>query len=1203
MQAAAECVTTIFREMANETLITDLVAQEALDQLEALNGAMEETYKTFADVGKELAKGLKIPVEVQGDLGKIEQLYTKQMERAGEAAQRLTSIQQQQEKVIANTTNTISRQLAEQEKLNKAQRETYNEQQRGLDVANKTLGTYEQNITALARLTKEMEKLKAEKKAGTISTEEYLRRELELKTAKSELQKVLSNEAKMMQAAEGSYKQLSQELHRLKEAYMQLNEAEKKGAQGKALEKEIQDLDAHLKDLDADMGNFQRNVGNYAVAGKSLKAELRELTMQMAQMLADGVDPTSEAFLQVAERAGELKDAMDDAKATIKDYSNDTQALTQGVSVIETAVGGWQALEGAMSAFGMESKDAAAATQKLMGIMSLMNGIQKVSTEITTNGTGAYRAYHAILKLLGVEKAAFVTATKAEAVADAEVTAGATAAATAESATATATEAAAVASAEHTAAVGVETAALTGATAAATALKLALAALGIGAVIALVVTLYETIKEFNEEAEKSAEIVEEVAKANDEANASYLKSKGEMEMYIHTIENFNGTKEQEKALVDELNSKYGDALGHYQSLDQWKKALTTTGLAYIETLEWEAQAQADLNAMVAAQRNGNKEDEEFYRSQFESRMQTIMKERDRIRREIERNTPKPVTSPSKSTSSGRSTNRGGSTTDPAKEEENALKQMQSLIDEANKLYGDWEKTLAEKAIEMASVVTSTSAEALEEQRKQVEENYKKLSDLLEKDKEKTITETRAKYDAAIAEADKHKKDTTELTKAKDKAIETIEEQYRKRTEDKTAEMYETLEQMQRDYHNLRLQEITDNTQAEIAGITASYNDKLGVLRELYLEELRLAEGNEEKIAEIKERYAKENAEMAEDYAIRTTQATIDGLEEALKQEGLTDEQRAQMAGELAKTKIKLSELVTEAEADGLEQTAADEEKARRKRIEKVEQWADKVQEAVSAVSELLSSIYDGQIEKVEEELEAEQQHHDTQMAQIDELTEHGIITKEEAELRKREEEARTEKAQEALEKKKAQIQYKAAVAEKANTISQIAIATALAIMKASPNWINVALVAALGAVQLATAIAQPIKAYKEGTKGKPHTGGLAIVGDGGQQELVAYGRSLWLTPDTPTLVDLPKGAEVFPKVTEDLILQMASSLPTAIPRDKSSGQPLVINDYSELSQQSVLNTKRIVRALQAQERALSKMASAQRMADYLNRRL
>ena len=56
--------------MANETLITDLVAQDALDQLAALDKAMEGTLEQYQDIAKELAKGLKIPVEVQGDLDK-----------------------------------------------------------------------------------------------------------------------------------------------------------------------------------------------------------------------------------------------------------------------------------------------------------------------------------------------------------------------------------------------------------------------------------------------------------------------------------------------------------------------------------------------------------------------------------------------------------------------------------------------------------------------------------------------------------------------------------------------------------------------------------------------------------------------------------------------------------------------------------------------------------------------------------------------------------------------------------------------------------------------------------------------------------------------------------------------------------------------------------------------------------------------------
>ena len=146
--------------MANETLITDLVAQEALDQLEALDKAMEETLRNYASVAKEMAKGLKVPVEVQGDLDKLKNVYEQQMQRAGQATQQLTNIQRQQQQVIADTTNTISRQLAEQEKLNKTQREAFTQQQRALDVADNILGTHEQNVAALAKYNREMKNLK-----------------------------------------------------------------------------------------------------------------------------------------------------------------------------------------------------------------------------------------------------------------------------------------------------------------------------------------------------------------------------------------------------------------------------------------------------------------------------------------------------------------------------------------------------------------------------------------------------------------------------------------------------------------------------------------------------------------------------------------------------------------------------------------------------------------------------------------------------------------------------------------------------------------------------------------------------------------------------------------------------------------------------------------------------------------------------------
>ena len=1189
--------------MANETLITDLVAQEALDQLAALDEAMAETLEHYKGIATEMAKGLKIPVEVQGDLEKVEKVYEQQMQRAGQATQQLTNIQQQQAQVIANTTNTISRQLAEQEKLNKAQREAYTEQQRGLDIAKNVLGTHDQNVALLARYNKEMKNLKAAYKEGSVSAEEYTRRELELKTAKQELQKILNNETKMMQAAEGSYQRLSLEFERMKMAQKQLNEEQKNGAEGKALEKETQTLDAHLKDMAADMGEFQRNVGNYAIAGKSLRTELKELTMQMAQMLADGVDPTSEAFLEVAERAGVLKDAMEDAKDTIKDYSNDTQGLTQGISVLQTAVGGWQALEGAMSAFGMESEDAAKATQKLMGIMSLMNGIQKISTELTTNGTGAYRAYHAILKLLGIEKAALTTATAAEATAMQTEAVAATETAVAEGAVAAGTEAATVASGAHTAAVGVETVALTGATAAATALKLALAALGIGAVIALIVALYEGIKEFNKEAEETAERLEALNKDIKDSGKAAAETAGEMKYYTSVVNDFNGSAKEEKQLVEELNSKYGESLGYYQSLAQWKKALTDISETYLDVLKWEAEAQVLLHRYAEAQVDGDLKVAEEYLRRYTELSNIIKSQRGVLQRQIQLNggsTTKPGSSGSKSTRKG-STKKTGKTDNGAADAE---ADMQELIKEASEMMDKFRETEIDRNIAMNAIITDAAIDTYNRQLDVVRSLYEEKEKLIIKDRDQAIAAEQEKYDKAIAEAKKYKKDTTELADAREQAVAAIVSEYQQTIEDNDKALNDSIANMAAD----RLALIEDNNEMEIASITASHADKMGVLRELYLQELREAEGSEQKITEIRRRYAKEAAELTEQNAIEIAQASIKGLEEAIAMEDLSDEERERIAKELAKAKMDYAKAVANAEENELERTIDAEQEARDKRMDAIQDWAHKVGQAISAVSDLFSALYDGQISKIEEQMDLEQEHHDAQIAHIDELEEHGAITKEEAELRKREAEAATAKRTEELEKKKAALEYKQAVMQKVNSVAQIGIATALGIMQtfAQLGWPagipGAAIVAAMGAIQTAAALAQPIKAYKEGTKGKPHPGGLAIVGDGGKTELVVAGHNVWLTPDEPTLVDLPKGAQVFPEVTKETIERIGASLPTSIPRDKSSGQPVIINDYSALEERMAANTSAVTRNLASLEKTIAREMRRQSHDAYIKRR-
>jgi hypothetical protein len=195
-----------------------------------------------------------------------------------------------------------------------------------------------------------------------------------------------------------------------------------------------------------------------------------------------------------------------------------------------------------------------------------------------------------------------------------------------------------------------------------------------------------------------------------------------------------------------------------------------------------------------------------------------------------------------------------------------------------------------------------------------------------------------------------------------------------------------------------------------------------------------------------------------------------------------------------------------------------------------------------------------------------------------------------------------------LEKKKAQLQYKSAVMDKANKVAQIAISTALGIMQtfAQLGWPagipGAAFVAAMGAIQTATALAQPIKAYKEGTKGTPHPGGLAVVGDGGKAELVFIGNNAYITPDKPTLVNLPKGAEVIPDITQADVERMGASLTMNVPRDRKSGQPIIINDYTALEERVATNTKAMTRSLARLEDTMTREFRRQRHADLIKRR-
>lgn len=152
--------------------------------------------------------------------------------------------------------------------------------------------------------------------------------------------------------------------------------------------------------------------------------------------------------------------------------------------------------------------------------------------------------------------------------------------------------------------------------------------------------------------------------------------------------------------------------------------------------------------------------------------------------------------------------------------------------------------------------------------------------------------------------------------------------------------------------------------------------------------------------------------------------------------------------------------------------------------------------------------------------------------------------------------ARAAADREALERKQRQLDVQKAKFDKQVNIANIIFNTTRGIVAAltstPPNVPLSIYVGTIGAVQLARAIATPIPAYKTG--GTHAQDGLALVGDGGVSEYgVLPGGSIFKTPATPTLMNMPKGTVIYPndqKAMEAGIFNNYNQSPVLV--DKSS---------------------------------------------------
>lgn len=162
-----------------------------------------------------------------------------------------------------------------------------------------------------------------------------------------------------------------------------------------------------------------------------------------------------------------------------------------------------------------------------------------------------------------------------------------------------AVEAASRAKVGMTAIVRVLTATLNGETVGATTAAVATRALSVavkGLLISTgvgiaIVALTEAINYLMNSSDEAADKVDGLTEAEQRVKQAHQQTaqeiagvRSEMDMNILKLKSFKGSKEEEKKLVGEMNTKYGEAMGYYSTVAQWYTALTKNSKMYCDQM-------------------------------------------------------------------------------------------------------------------------------------------------------------------------------------------------------------------------------------------------------------------------------------------------------------------------------------------------------------------------------------------------------------------------------------------------------------------------------------------------------------------------------------------------------------------------------------------------------------------------------------------
>lgn len=1211
--------------MANEFKITDIVDKKAFDELTSLIAKFNETKEAYVNLTKDLAGGLRVKPGDLKELADKTEKYTNIMNQLVTTQNKLSDIQGRYKGILndlnknmkeflslsslsgkfdslTSAINKASDALKIASEAQKDNAQTTQRQAQAMQSASSyisltssayaeilnTVTSYDNkakelnerlsaNKIRLDEIRRELSELSKELSKGTISQQEYLRivsdltiKERDLVQQNKQYTSLLNAHSKAMVSTAGSYNEMSAAVVQLENRFRNLSEAQRQGDQGVGLIKQIKQLKDELKAIDAQMGNYQRNVGNYTSHWNGLNASVQQVARELPS-LAVGWNAF---FLAISNNlpimADEIKRARDEFKALqesgqkgvpvwkqlTKSILNWQTALVVGITLL--SVYGKDIMDWVASLF--KAKDAtkellSAEQEMALGIKKGMKDVANSTVKLdvlykaTQDHTRSLKDRNAAVDELQKMYPAYFANLSND-----EILAG------------KAKEA------------------------------------------------YEQLREelvTNAIARAQLDRMTDIA---DKREESLLKRRVQYNTYLQAEQKII---EASAALEDarQKKAKEGDEVWGYlvakreeelkKAEDQAKKEKAAWKDLIKETKDYDKVLEGmskniNVGALVNDSNDANKKEAEEYANYMKNIESELTKTRialieDRRKAEIAsvENTYKENINKIKGYSAKENQLR-------SQYEEEKNKNIRDINEKYNLEREEYESDLEKRSIELKLDTIKNNSE------KELEYKLDLLLRMNEILREEEIREAERrgedvelinkKYDARFSSIiqDNISERLGLIKKGTDRELDILDTNSLKEI-NALNKQYKQGEINEKQYRDGIYRITKESGEAKLKLLLKEAEAELALSSDL----------PQEKVDEIQRRIDKIKAQI-EDFGNdmdndenNPGKRWADDFNNSL---GNLSSSANKYLGDSANIFNALGDIIGEitAKMDDAGDSVLNfwgklDDKGK---LSFVLSSFAKIQDGITSI---MTDIYDARIKRVEEEQEANEEAGEKELERIEKLENSGVITKEEAEARKRAAEQTTANKNKELEKKKEALQQKQAKWEKANAISQSIIATALAVSRALPNMVLAALVGALGAAQLATIIAQPIPKYAKGTDN--HPGGLAIVGDGGKHEAVVTDRGAYITPNVPTLIDLPRRAKVIPDVDierrsdflppfDRLALYRSMNLRSdigALMKDaERMGEPITVNvnnDYRKLE-----------REMQSLNRSFEKMAKYQKKA-------